>query len=144
MGRSSSREGWPNCRGWPRPDDLRSFILSVPAGMADNASRRGLRQEIERWTHGEISAMHRLMENLPVVGTFGVVAVLFGSLARLPIDLGAWMLDRFERWLRARLASSARPREHRPREERPRSHCTGGRARRDLGGFVDGQRKIIA
>ena len=88
--------------------------------------------------------MHRLMENLPVVGTFGVVAVLFGSLARLPIDLGAWMLDRLERWLRARLASNARPRADRPRLERPRLHCTGRRAGRRLEGLVDSERKIIA
>jgi hypothetical protein len=40
--------------------------------------------------------MYYLMRNLPVVGTLGVVALLAGPLARLPIDLGAWLL---ERWL---------------------------------------------
>jgi hypothetical protein len=48
--------------------------------------------------------MHHLMMNLPVVGTLGVAALLAGLLARLPIDLGAWLLDRFERWLRGRVS----------------------------------------
>jgi hypothetical protein len=39
--------------------------------------------------------MHNLMFNLPVVGTLGVAALLAGPLARLPIDLGAWLLERF-------------------------------------------------
>ena len=43
-----------------------------------------------------MKTMHHLMSNLPVVGTLGVVAVLVGPLARLPIDVGAWLL---ERWL---------------------------------------------
>jgi hypothetical protein len=38
-----------------------------------------------------------------VFGTLGVVALLAGPLARLPIDLGAWLLDRFDRWLRRRM-----------------------------------------
>jgi hypothetical protein len=38
--------------------------------------------------------MHHLMMNLPVVGTLGVAALLVGPLARLPIDLGAWLLER--------------------------------------------------
>ena len=37
--------------------------------------------------------MYHLMSNLPVLGTLGIAAVLVGPLARLPIDLGAWMLD---------------------------------------------------
>jgi hypothetical protein len=37
--------------------------------------------------------MYHLMMNLPVVGTLGVAAVLVGPLARLPIDLGAWLLE---------------------------------------------------
>jgi hypothetical protein len=37
--------------------------------------------------------MHHLMETLPVFATLGVVAMLVGPLARLPIDLGAWLLD---------------------------------------------------
>ena len=37
--------------------------------------------------------MHHLMNNLPVFGTLGMAAVLVGPLARLPIDLGAWLLD---------------------------------------------------
>lgn len=38
--------------------------------------------------------MYHLMHNLPVLGTLGVAAVLVGPLARLPIDVGAWLLDR--------------------------------------------------
>jgi hypothetical protein len=37
--------------------------------------------------------MHHLMMNLPVVGTLGVSALLAGPLVRLPIDLGAWLLE---------------------------------------------------
>ena len=37
--------------------------------------------------------MHHLMMNLPVVGTLGVVALLAGPLARLPIVAGAWLLE---------------------------------------------------
>ena len=43
--------------------------------------------------------MNHLMHNLPVVGTLGVAAVLVGPLARVPIDLGAWLLDRLVRCL---------------------------------------------
>jgi hypothetical protein len=39
--------------------------------------------------------MYHLMLNLPVVGTLGVAAILAGPLARLPIDAGAWLLDRW-------------------------------------------------
>ena len=35
-----------------------------------------------------------LMINLPVVGTLGVVALLAGPLARLPIVAGAWVVER--------------------------------------------------
>jgi hypothetical protein len=38
--------------------------------------------------------MHHLLLRLPVLGTLGVAAVLTGPLARLPIDLGAWLLER--------------------------------------------------
>ena len=38
--------------------------------------------------------MHNLMFNLPVVGTLGLAALAAGPLARLPIDLGAWLLQR--------------------------------------------------
>ena len=38
--------------------------------------------------------MHDLMMNLPVVGTLGVVALLAGPLARLPIVVGAWLMER--------------------------------------------------
>jgi hypothetical protein len=44
--------------------------------------------------------MYHLLMNLPVVGTLGVVALLAGPLARLPIDLGAWLLERLDHWLR--------------------------------------------
>ena len=37
--------------------------------------------------------MYHLMRNLPVFGTLGLVALLAGPLARLPIDLGAWLLE---------------------------------------------------
>jgi hypothetical protein len=37
--------------------------------------------------------MHHLMMNLPTVGTLGIVALLVGPLARLPIVLGAWLLE---------------------------------------------------
>jgi hypothetical protein len=39
--------------------------------------------------------MHHFMMNLPLVGTAAVMALLAGPLARLPIDLGAWLLDRW-------------------------------------------------
>ena len=43
--------------------------------------------------------MYHLMDNLPVFGTLGVVALLAGPLARLPIDLGAWFLEMLARWM---------------------------------------------
>jgi hypothetical protein len=43
--------------------------------------------------------MHHLLNNLPVLGTLGMVAMLAGPLARLPIDLGAWFLDWLVRWM---------------------------------------------
>ena len=43
--------------------------------------------------------MYHLMNNLPVFGTLGVVALLAGPLARLPIDLGAWLLEMLARWI---------------------------------------------
>jgi hypothetical protein len=43
--------------------------------------------------------MHNLMNNLPVFGTLGMVALLVGPLARLPIDLGAWLLEMLTRWM---------------------------------------------
>jgi hypothetical protein len=42
--------------------------------------------------------MYHLMQNLPVIGTLGVVSLLAGPLARLPIDLGAWLLELLVRW----------------------------------------------
>jgi hypothetical protein len=39
--------------------------------------------------------MYHPMRNLPVVGTLGVTALLAGPRARLPIDLGAWLLECF-------------------------------------------------
>ena len=38
--------------------------------------------------------MHHLITNLPVFGTLAMAALLTGPLARLPIDTGAWLLDR--------------------------------------------------
>jgi len=43
--------------------------------------------------------MHHLLNNLPVLGTLGIAAMLVGPLARLPIDLGAWLLDMLVRRL---------------------------------------------
>jgi hypothetical protein len=43
--------------------------------------------------------MHHLMINLPVLGTMGVAAMLAGPLARLPIDLGAWLLEMLVQWI---------------------------------------------
>jgi hypothetical protein len=43
--------------------------------------------------------MYHLMNNLPVFGTLGVVALLVGPLARLPIDLGAWLLEMLVEWM---------------------------------------------
>jgi hypothetical protein len=40
----------------------------------------------------EETAMHNLMLKLPMVGTLGIMALAAGPLARLPIDLGAWLL----------------------------------------------------
>jgi hypothetical protein len=37
--------------------------------------------------------MHHLISNLPLFGTFGMAAMLVGPLARVPIDLGAWLLE---------------------------------------------------
>ena len=37
--------------------------------------------------------MYHLMQNLPVLGTLGIAAILVGPLARVPIDLGAWLLE---------------------------------------------------
>jgi len=39
--------------------------------------------------------MRELLTHLPIVGTCGVIALLAGPLARLPINLGAWFL----KWL---------------------------------------------
>jgi hypothetical protein len=38
--------------------------------------------------------MHHLMMNLPIFGTFGVIALLAGPLANLSIVAGAWVLER--------------------------------------------------
>jgi hypothetical protein len=53
--------------------------------------------------------MHHLLRNLPVFGTLGVVALFAGPLACLPIEVGAWLLERFDRWLRRRASSGHRP-----------------------------------
>ena len=37
--------------------------------------------------------MCELLTHLPIVGTCGVIALLAGPLARLPINLGAWLLE---------------------------------------------------
>ena len=40
------------------------------------------------------SPLHNLMTHLPVFGTLAMAALLTGPLARLPIDAGAWILER--------------------------------------------------
>jgi hypothetical protein len=52
--------------------------------------------------------MHHLLRNFPVVGTLGVAALIVGPLACLPIQLGGWLLERFEHWLRGRVNSIRR------------------------------------
>ena len=37
--------------------------------------------------------MRELLSHLPIVGTCGVIALLAGPLARLPINFGAWLLE---------------------------------------------------
>ena len=37
--------------------------------------------------------MHHLIQNLPVLGTLGMAAMLTGPSARVPIDLGAWAIE---------------------------------------------------
>ena len=37
--------------------------------------------------------MRELLTHLPIVGTCGVIALLAGPLARLPINFGAWLLE---------------------------------------------------
>jgi hypothetical protein len=49
--------------------------------------------------------MHHLLRILPVGGTLGVAALLFGSLPRLLTDLGASFLERL---FRRRVSSSPR------------------------------------
>ncbi len=39
--------------------------------------------------------MYHLIMNLPIVGTLGLAALMAGPLARLPIDVGAWLLNRW-------------------------------------------------
>jgi hypothetical protein len=43
--------------------------------------------------------LYHLMNNLPVIGTLGMVDLLAGPLARLPINLGAWFLEILARWM---------------------------------------------
>ncbi len=51
--------------------------------------------------------MHHLIQVLPVMGTMGMAAMLTGPLARLPIDLGAWALEKLvQRMSHARTARS--------------------------------------
>jgi len=46
--------------------------------------------------------MNHLLVNLPVIGSLAMMALIAGPLARLPIDAGAWLLDR---WLSERTSS---------------------------------------
>ena len=65
----------------------RPFIRGVADGGADCGSRQG--------PHREMRTLHHLMMNLPRIGTLAIVSLLAGPLARLPIDLGAWLLVRW-------------------------------------------------
>ena len=56
--------------------------------------------------------MYHLMHNLPMFGTLGVVALLAGPLARLPIDLGAWSLEMLTRWMCKTGGAGVTPRPH--------------------------------
>jgi hypothetical protein len=38
--------------------------------------------------------LHNLITNLPLFGTLAMAALLTGPLARLPINAGAWLLER--------------------------------------------------
>jgi hypothetical protein len=60
--------------------------------VEDQRAGCGSRMRHVSGTHREMITMHHLMMNLPTVGTLGLVALLAGPLARLPIDLGAWLL----------------------------------------------------
>jgi hypothetical protein len=44
--------------------------------------------------HDRRPTIYHQLHNLPVFGALGVLALLAGPLARLPIDLGAWLLER--------------------------------------------------
>jgi hypothetical protein len=45
--------------------------------------------------------IRELLTHLPIVGTCGVIALLAGPLAQLPINLGAWLLEWLSRPTRA-------------------------------------------
>jgi hypothetical protein len=75
------------------PDFVRSPGIRRITGVDADGS------ETHRSTQRESRTMYHLMNNLPVLGTLGVAAVLVGPLARLPIDLGAWLLDLLFRWI---------------------------------------------
>ena len=38
--------------------------------------------------------MHHLMQNLPILGTLGVVSLLGGPIAEMSIVSGAWVLEK--------------------------------------------------
>ena len=52
--------------------------------------------------------MRELLTHLPIVGTCGVIALLAGPLARLPINLGAWLLGWLCRPARGRRSQTGR------------------------------------
>jgi len=52
--------------------------------------------------------MRELLTHLPIVGTCGVIALLAGPLARLPINFGAWLLEWLCRPTRARRSQMGR------------------------------------
>lgn len=58
--------------------------------------------------------IRELLTHLPAVGTCGVIALLAGPLAQLPINLGAWLLDWLSSPSRAALPDSVDGFERRP------------------------------
>jgi hypothetical protein len=92
-------------------------FLSVLISEAEKAADHGSRMGMYRGAQREMRIMHHLMMNLPTVGTLGIVALMAGPLARLPINLGAWLLAR---WFDRQLSSEAHP------QAEARQHAGGG------------------
>src|SRR5262249_49560254 len=90
------------------------------------------KEDAPTW-YEETRTMHHLLMNLPVMGTLGVAALIIGPMARLTIDLGAWSLERFDRWVRA-AASRLELLDH---CSRLGNHLLEGTARGDHASSID-------